>query len=47
MTTLKERPLHLTTREQRAAERMAARIRESRRLEAEYEAGLDPRERPG
>ncbi|WP_306600766.1 hypothetical protein [Geothrix sp. 21YS21S-2] len=39
------RPVEKPTRAQlRAAERMVARIRESRRLEAEYEATLDPRQ---
>lgn len=41
------KPSEKPTRAQlRAAERMAARIRESRRLEAEYEESMDERERP-
>ena len=44
-----ETPVPTPTRqqihEQRIAERMAARVRESARLAAEWEASRDPRER--
>jgi hypothetical protein len=41
--TRKEKPVEKETREGRIAARMAARIRESNRLAAEYESTLDPR----
>ena len=39
-----ERTVTKPTREERIAERMAARIREAERLAAEFEASRDPRE---
>lgn len=40
----KEKPLPVTSREDRIAQRMAERIREAERLAAEFEASRDPRE---
>ena len=46
MAKPKEHPLPAPSRrDQRIAERMAARVRESARLAAEWEASRDPRER--